>query len=144
MEKSKVRILVVDDEEGILQSLKTHLELAGYKVEVSDSAAGALEKVGKQSFHIILADINMPGMDGIELLEEIKRVRGETIVIMITAYSSLMKVVNSRVFGAADYVLKPFRDLSELDEVIERSYLQIQRWEKVLAETMKQKKHKAA
>ena len=144
MEKSKVRILVVDDEEGILQSLKTHLELASYKVDVSDSAAGALEKVGKQSFHIVLADINMPGMDGIELLEEIKRVRGETIVIMITAYSSLMKVVNSRVFGAADYVLKPFRDLSELDEVIERSYLQIQRWEEVLAETMKQKKHKAA
>ena len=144
MEKSQVRILVVDDEEGILQSLKTHLELAGYKVDVSDSAAGALEKVGKQSFHIVLADINMPGMDGIELLEEVKKIRGETIVIMITAYSSLMKVVNSRAFGAADYVLKPFRDLSELDEVIERCYLQIQRWEKVLAETMKQKKNKAA
>ena len=144
MEKSKVRVLVVDDEEGILQSLKTHLELDGYQVEISDSAAGALEKLETQAFHMVLADINMPGMDGIELLEEIKKIRGETIVIMITAYSSLMKVVNSRVFGAADYVLKPFRDLSELDEVIERAYRQIRRWEEVLAETMKQKKNKAA
>jgi DNA-binding NtrC family response regulator len=140
MEKSKIRVLVVDDEEGVLQSLKTHLELDGYKVEVSDSASGALEKVRDRAFHIVLADINMPGMDGIELLEEIKKLRGETIVIMITAYSSLMKVVNSRVFGAADYVLKPFRDLAELDLVIERSYQQILRWEKVLGETMKQRK----
>jgi DNA-binding NtrC family response regulator len=61
---------------------------------------------------------------------------------MITAYTSLMKVANSRFNGAADYVLKPFKDLSELDEVIETAYRHIARWENVMTETILLK-HKA-
>jgi DNA-binding NtrC family response regulator len=136
MEKNEVRILVVDDEEDILKSLKTHLELDGYSVEAVSSAAEALEKVTSSKIHIVLTDINMPQMDGIEMLEKIKTIRGDVIVIMITAYTSLMKVANSRVHGAADYVLKPFRDLSELDEVVETAYKQILRWNKVIEETL--------
>ena len=143
MEKSDVRILVADDEEDILNSLKTHLELDGYSVDVAISAAEALDKIRGRKFHIVLTDINMPQMDGIELLEEIKKTRGDVIVIMITAYTSLMKVANSRFHGAADYVLKPFRDLSELDEVIEMAYQQILRWDRVMAETLKIKKKKS-
>jgi heterodisulfide reductase subunit A2 len=135
MKKSDVRILVVDDEEDILSSLKTHLELDGYSVDVANSAAMALEKVRAAKVHIVLTDINMPQMDGIELLEEIKKIRGDVMVIMITAYTSLMKVANSRVQGAVDYILKPFRDLDELDEVIEAAYKQILRWDKVMSET---------
>ena len=140
MNKSEVRILVVDDEQDILRSLKTHLELDGFGVEVANTAAEALEKVRSGRVHIVLTDINMPQMDGIELLEEIKKIRGDITVIMITAYSSLMKVGNSRYHGAADYVLKPFREMSELDEVIEMAFRQIQRWDKVLAETIELKK----
>jgi DNA-binding NtrC family response regulator len=136
MEKNEVRILVVDDEEDILKSLKTHLELDGYSVETVSSAAAALEKVKSSKIHIVLTDINMPQMDGIEMLEQIKNIRGDVIVIMITAYTSLMKVANSRIHGAADYVLKPFRDLSELDEVVETAYKQILRWNKVIEETL--------
>jgi DNA-binding NtrC family response regulator len=140
MEKSDVRILVADDEEDILKSLKTHLELDGYNVDVATSAAEALDKIRLGKIHIVLTDINMPQMDGIELLEQIRKIRGDIFVIMITAYTSLMKVANSRFHGATDYVLKPFRDLSELDEVVETAYKQVLRWDRVMAETMKTKK----
>jgi len=137
MEKGNIRILIVDDEEDILQALKTHLEIDGFYVDVANSALRALEMIEDQAFHIILTDINMPKMDGLELLEKIKALRGETIVIMITAYTSLIKVLNSRIYGAADYLLKPFRDLSEVDEVISRAYDSLVRWDTVLAETRK-------
>ena len=137
MEKSNIIILIVDDEEDILQALKTHLEIDGFYVDVANSALRALEMMEDQAFHIILTDINMPKMDGLELLEKIKALRGETIVIMITAYTSLIKVLNSRIYGAADYLLKPFRDLSEVDEVITRAYNSLVRWDNVLAETRK-------
>ncbi|MBT3368530.1 MAG: response regulator [Nitrospina sp.] len=143
MEKNNVRILVVDDEENILSSLKTHLELDGYFVNVASSGREALKKIENMRFHIVLTDINMPEMDGIEMLEEIKKFRGETIVIMITAYTSMMKVSNSRLHGAADYILKPFRDLTEADEAIERAYQQILRWENVVNETVKTKKRES-
>lgn len=137
MDRTKVRILVVDDERDILEAIQTHLEMDGYNVEVTDSAAEALDKIRMNSFHIVLTDINMPGMDGLELLEKIKEIHGETIVIMITAYSSIMKVLNSRIHGAADYLLKPFRDLSEVDEVITRAYDSLIRWERALKQTRK-------
>ncbi len=134
-----VRILVVDDEEEILQALQVHLELEGYYVETSISAAQALNKIDEKGFHIVLTDINMPAMDGIELLEEIKRRTGDAIVIMITAYTSMMKVLSSRLYGASDFVLKPFSDLTAVDTVIERAFQQIQRWENVL-EAVREKK----
>ena len=144
MEKSNVRILIVDDEADILNALQTHLEMDGYAIDIADSAGTALEKITTQKFHIVLTDINMPKMDGIELLEKIKENHGETIVIMVTAYSSMMKVLNSRIYGATDYILKPFRDLSEVDKVIERAYEHIQRWDNVLTETRRQKKQKVS
>ena len=142
-EKKRKRILFVDDEENILSSLKTHLELDGYFVNVASSGREALKKIENMRFHIVLTDINMPEMDGIEMLEEIKKFRGETIVIMITAYTSMMKVSNSRLHGAADYILKPFRDLTEADEAIERAYQQILRWENVVNETVETKKRES-
>ncbi|MFH2002274.1 MAG: response regulator [Planctomycetota bacterium] len=143
MEKSRVRILIVDDEVGILEALQTHLEMDGYEVLTASSAQEALEEFKKQKkIHIVLTDINMPNMDGIELLERIKMASANTVVIMITAYTSLMKVANSRTYGASDYLLKPFRDLSEVDAVIDRAYEQITRWEDILAETLEAKKQK--
>ncbi len=139
MDKSKVKILVVDDEEDILEALQTHLEMDGFYVEVTPSAKDALERIRNTAFHIVLSDINMPEIDGIEMLEEIKKIRGHTIVIMITAYTSMMKVLNSQYHGATDYVLKPFRDVEELSDAVNRAYLQIQRWDRIMEETLKVK-----
>jgi len=140
MEKNMVRILVVDDEEEILQALQIHLELEGYYVETANSADKALSIIDNKGFHIVLTDINMPKKDGIELLEAIKQKTGDAIVIMITAYTSMMKVLSSRLYGATDFILKPFGDLTEVDRVIDRAYQQIQRWEDVLEE-VRDKKH---
>lgn len=135
MDPKNIRVLVVDDEKGILEALQTHLELDGYSVDTCGSAKEALDMFQKQPYHIIMTDINMPVMDGLVLLEEIKRLRGDTIVIMITAYTSLTKVLMSRAHGASDYVLKPFRDLSEVDASIERAVSQLDRWNKIIEET---------
>lgn len=135
MDPKNIRILVVDDERGILDALQTHLELDGYTVDISNSAKEGLDLFQKQPYHIVLTDINMPVMDGLVFLEEIKALRGDTIVIMITAYTSLTKVLMSRAHGAFDYVLKPFRDLSEVDASIERAVGQLDRWNKIIEET---------
>jgi len=142
MEKSEVKILLVDDEQGVLDSLKTHLELDGYEVETASRAQDAIDMLTDawRPFHIVMTDINMPEMDGIELLEKIKEIRGETVVIMITAYTSLMKVANSWTYGALDYVLKPFRDLSEIDTVVERAFAHLARWKEILSETAETEK----
>lgn len=135
MDPKNIRILVVDDEKGILEAVQTHLELDGYAVDVSNTAKEALEMFQQQPYHIVLTDINMPVMDGLVLLEEIKGLRGDTIVIMITAYTSLTKVLMSRAHGAGDYVLKPFRDLGEIDEAMGRAVSQLERWNKIIEET---------
>lgn len=135
MEPQNIRILLVDDERGILEALHTHLSLDGYQVEVANTAQEALELFQKEPFHLVLTDINMPVMDGLVLLEEIKSLRGDTIVIMITAYTSLTKVLLSRAHGAFDYVLKPFRDLSEIDEAVKRAIQQLDRWNRIIEET---------
>ncbi len=142
MEKNEVKILVVDDDRGVLDALKTHLELEGYNVETAIRAKDALELLidAWRPFHIVMTDINMPELDGIQLLEKIKKDRGETIVIMITAYTSLMKVSDSWTYGAFDYVLKPFRDLSEIDYVVDRALVHLQRWKAVMSETVDVKK----
>jgi DNA-binding NtrC family response regulator len=141
MDARNIRILIVDDEKGILEALHTHLSLDGYQVEVANSAAEALEQFQKEPFHLVLTDINMPVMDGLVLLEEIKSLRGDTVVIMITAYTSLTKVLLSRAHGAFDYVLKPFRDLSEIDEAIKRAIEQLDRWNRIIEETKSAKQN---
>lgn len=135
MLKEQTKILVVDDERDILEALKTHLELQDFQVKTAETAKKALELIQSDRFHIVLTDINMPVMDGLELLEAIKAVRGETMVIMITAYTSITKVLMSRVHGAVDYILKPFRDITEIDQVIERAMSHIGRWEDIMEET---------
>ncbi len=142
MEKSEIKILVVDDERGVLDALKTHLELDGYQVETAGRAQDALDLISDawRPFNIVMTDINMPEMDGLELLERIKENRGETIVIMITAYTSLMKVANSGAYGAFDYILKPFRDLSEIDTVVERAVEHLIRWKEILSDTAEVRK----
>lgn len=135
MSASNLRILIVDDERGILDALQTHLELDGYQVDVANSAKEALDLFQKEPYHIVLTDINMPVMDGLVLLEEIKAIRGDTVVVMITAYTSLTKVLMSRIHGASDYVLKPFRDLAEVDQALLRAVNQIERWNRIIEET---------
>lgn len=135
--KQKYKILVVDDEEGILFTLKNHLKMADYNVETAQSGMEAYEKVRKDKYHIVLTDIVMPEMDGIELLKEIKKYDALTQVIMMTGYSTMDKTLSSLEHGANDYVLKPFKSVEHVLQIIEYSIQKLDRWRESIIQIIK-------
>jgi DNA-binding NtrC family response regulator len=112
----KVSILIVDDEESVRDSLYNWFIEDGYDVECAENAKEALSKVDSRDFDIILADIKMPGMDGMELHKRIKTMPKEPVFIIMTAFASVDTAVQALKNGAFDYVTKPFDpdDLSHL------------------------------
>jgi DNA-binding response OmpR family regulator len=113
----KERILVVDDEIEVCRTLKDFLVQKGYEVQMAQSGKEAVEKVEAFKPHIVLLDIIMPGMGGIDTLKEIKAVAPKTGVIMITAVAEEKVAQKTLELGAFDYILKPF-DLKYLENVI--------------------------
>lgn len=111
-----VSILIVDDEESVRDSLFDWFIDDGYDVECAENAKEALSKVDSKEFDIILADIKMPGMDGMELHKRIKTMAREPIFIIMTAFASVDTAVQALKNGAYDYITKPFDpdDLSHL------------------------------
>lgn len=135
--KQKYKILIVDDEEDIVGTLRKHLKLEGYTVDIAQSAAEAFKKVQNDKYHIVLTDIVMPEMDGIELLREIKSYDALTQVIMMTGYSTMDKTLSSLEFGANDYILKPFKSVEYLMEIIDYSIKKLERWRECIAQMVK-------
>ena len=116
MAEKKVSILVVDDEESVRDSLYNWFIDDGYAVETAENAKKALSMLEARDFDIILADIKMPGMDGMEMHRRIKTLNKEPIFIIMTAFASVETAVQALKDGAYDYVTKPFDpdDLSHL------------------------------
>src|SRR4030043_1140027 len=106
---SKGIIHLIDDEPVIHDVLGQLLTSEGYEVEISSSGEEALEKFPSQSFDVILLDLLMPGMDGIEVLRRIKRIDPLVPVIIITAYGSVESAISAMKIGALDYVQKPVK-----------------------------------
>jgi two-component system response regulator AtoC len=117
---STFSILIVDDEILTLNNLKKALEKEDYEVLVADSGEAALEMVGRYKPQLILLDLMLPGISGIEVLRRVKDIDRETIVIMMSAYEILEKAVESMKLGAYDYLLKPFR-IGDLKHTIRRA-----------------------
>ena len=111
-------VLIVDDERSMRDFLKILLEKEGHEVTTADSASNALKFLDKQPFDVIVSDIRMPGMTGIELLEIVKENSPELPVIMITAFASPDDAVLAMKNGAFDYISKPF-NVDEIKSVIE-------------------------
>jgi DNA-binding NtrC family response regulator len=105
---SKQNVLVVEDEELMRSILRQLLEGAGYEVFTADSAEAALEIFPSRDFAVTLTDIKMSGMDGLELLDRIKTIDEEALVIVMTAYSSVDSAIAALRKGVYDYVTKPF------------------------------------
>lgn len=114
-------ILVADDEDITLKHIVTTLEQKGYEVSGVSDGLGALDKIEKKGFDILIADIKMRGLSGIELLEKIKDKYPETEVIIITGYGSIGSAVDAIKKGANDYITKPF-DLDELILKVKKIY----------------------
>ena len=106
----KARILIVDDEKGMCDFLRYLLEGEGYEVDHANSGAEALAKLESKSVHLILADIKMPGMDGLEMLRRIKEIDENVVVIVMTGYSSLETAIKAIKYNAHNYLTKPFDD----------------------------------
>ncbi|MBC7350365.1 MAG: sigma-54-dependent Fis family transcriptional regulator [Candidatus Aminicenantes bacterium] len=103
-------IHLIDDEPIIHDVLGQILEAEGYSVEISASGEEALKKFEEQKFDLILLDLLMPGMDGLEVLKQIRRIDPEAMVIIITAYASVESALAAIKMGAYDYIQKPFKN----------------------------------
>ena len=104
----KSKILVVDDEISVCKSIVSALESERNIVDMALSGEEALEKEAKNKYHVIIADLMMPGMSGMDLLREIKKKGSSAKIIMITGYPSIKSAVEAIKLGAFDYIPKPF------------------------------------
>jgi two-component system alkaline phosphatase synthesis response regulator PhoP len=100
-------ILVVDDEGAIRYSVSKTLQRIGYQVDEAASGEEALEMIARHEYEVILTDIRMPGLSGVDLLKRIKDISPDAIVILMTGYASLGTAVESLRLGAHDYLIKP-------------------------------------
>lgn len=124
--ESKVNILIVDDEEIVRESLASWLEEDGYEVAAAENGPRALERLPEKDWNLAMVDLKMPGMDGIQLMDEIRKIKPETIVIIMTAYATVDTAVQAMKKGAHDYIVKPFNpeDLSlTIRKIIEHQKL---------------------
>lgn len=116
---NNVSILIVDDEENVCQLLKKVLGKKGYIAYTASSAYAAMEIINAYRINIVITDIKMPDMSGVELLKEIKALDSSIAVILITAFATLETAVEALKMGARDYISKPF-DLEEIYSSISR------------------------
>jgi DNA-binding NtrC family response regulator len=117
-------ILIVDDEISVRDSLYNWFTDDGYIVEVAEDAKTALNMLEENSYDIILADIRMPGMDGLEMQRRIRKMNDKAIVIIMTAFASVDSAVQALKDGAYDYVTKPF-DPDDLSHMIRNATKQL-------------------
>ncbi|MCI0471055.1 MAG: sigma-54 dependent transcriptional regulator [Candidatus Aminicenantes bacterium] len=120
MFQNPIKILVIDDDVSIRNMLSIVLKKSGYEVTAADSSESALKRLKTESFDLIISDIKMPGISGIELLKKTKTLHPEVPVIMITAFASANDAVEAMKLGAEDYITKPF-NLDELKLIIDKS-----------------------
>ena len=104
------RILVIDDELDMLMLLRMIIEEnTAWEVETTNNPSEGLKMVLENDYNLVIADLKMPGMDGMEVFEELKEMRTDIPVIIITAYGSLEIAEEARQKGVADFITKPFR-----------------------------------
>src|SRR5512138_991105 len=112
-------ILIVDDEEIVRDSLASWLREDGYEVDAAADGPTAVERLGQRAYAVLLVDLKMPGMDGIEVLVQARETQPEAAVIIMTAYATVDTAVRAMKQGAHDYLVKPFEP-EELSVMVKR------------------------
>ena len=130
MTGEQVRVLVVDDEEAVRNLLQRILEGAGYQVTTAANGQEALYQVSLGETELVLLDIKMSGMSGIEVLSKLNADSPDTCVIMVTSVVDTETAVEAMKLGAYDYILKPF----DRDDVLQKVPKAIERWKRRLQE----------
>jgi DNA-binding NtrC family response regulator len=114
------RILIVDDEENVLVLFKRVLAKEGYQVECASSAYEALDRLENNSFNLVLTDLKMDGMDGIDLVRKSKAVNPALPFIMITAYGTIQAAMRAGQEGVENFLVKPV-DIEELKLAVKKA-----------------------
>ncbi|HEX7896189.1 MAG TPA: sigma-54 dependent transcriptional regulator [Planctomycetota bacterium] len=115
------RVLIVDDEQSICDVLSISLRKEGYEVASEVNPRRALDRFRQQNFDLVLQDLKMPEMDGLDLLREVKQLRPQTVVIIMTAYSTWDRAVEAMRLGAYAYIKKPFDTQVDIKSTISRA-----------------------
>ena len=120
MNKARVNILVVDDEKGLCSGLQEALRREGYTVDAANDAASALRLTQARLFNLVITDVKMPGLDGLELVRQVKAKSPDTLCILMTAYGTVGNAVQAMKEGAYDYLSKPL-DMQRLRALVNKA-----------------------
>ncbi len=126
MSEKNISILILDDEPIVAKRLQPALEKKGYQVESFTKSSQALERVREQKFDIVITDLKMEGISGMEFLEKVKNLWPETEVIVITGFATMETAKESFKKGVFDFLAKPFK-LSEIIEIVKKAEERIKR-----------------
>ncbi|MBU0961359.1 MAG: response regulator [Proteobacteria bacterium] len=124
MPTEQTSILILDDEPIVSKRLKPSLEKKGYEVETFTTSADALARINERQFNIVVTDLKMEGMDGMQFLSEVKKKYPATEVIVITGFATMATAKESFNKGVFDFLAKPFK-LGEIAEVISKAETKI-------------------
>ncbi|MCB9534934.1 MAG: response regulator [Myxococcales bacterium] len=112
-----IKILIVDDDRDICEYMRTMLEATGYEVATLSDPTRAVDRVREEEFHVLIIDLMMPKMDGIELIQRIRKVDSDVAIVVFTGYPSVETAVDALKLNVSDYVKKPF-DMDEFRDKI--------------------------
>src|SRR6185295_928301 len=113
------RVLVVDDEKVIREILSDFLTMEGYVVRTVEDGSSALRELERRSYNLVISDLKMPGMGGLELLEKIADLKTNVLTVIMTGFGTVETAIEAMKKGAYDYILKPFK-IEEVVHVVER------------------------
>jgi two-component system, OmpR family, response regulator len=114
-----IRILIIDDDKDICEYMQLLLSQSGYEVTAETDARAALELLKDEEFHVVILDIMMPELNGMELLERIRDFDSDIAIIIFTGYPSVDTAVTSMKYNVSDYIKKPF-DVDEFNQTLEK------------------------
>lgn len=128
----KAKILIVDDEIEICEMLSRHFRYVGYDVDTAFNGIEAMEKLAENSFQVVISDIVMPKMNGVELLRAVKKQYPMIHIVMITGYVTLENALSCMRLGADTCVFKPLEDLTELEDAVAGAVNVLKQWQEKL------------
>jgi DNA-binding NtrC family response regulator len=118
--KSQPKILLIEDDTGIVGGLKKELQFEGYEVAVAERGDMGLTQAKEQPFDVVITDLKMPGLSGLELIEQLHATKPRLPIIVVTAFGTTETAIEATKLGAYDYLLKPF-DMAELLDLVAKS-----------------------
>ncbi len=125
----KAKLLIVDDEIEICQMLRRHFRYLGYEVLAASDGAEALAMMEQNSIQVVVSDVVMPRINGVELLKAIRKEYPMTHVIMITGYVTLDNALACMRYGADTCIFKPLDDMIELENAVQNAVLSLKHWQ---------------